>query len=145
MNPEHLLHLLVERGFRLTMDGETLRVAPAGKLDVDLRQQIAANKAALLDLLAPPSLTSDEQADIEEAIEERSAIREFDGGEDRQIAEARAASGMKVFRLLVAMGEGQVDRWLTMLAPGCDLAEAERVAHQKFPGRVRAVIPQTEK
>lgn len=143
MTPENLLHLLVERGFRLTVDGETLRVAPAAKLDEALRLEIASNKASLLDLLTPPALTTEERENIAEAIEERAAIREFDAGEDRATAEAKAISAMRVFRLLVAMSEGQEDRWLTMLAPGCDLAEAERTANLKFPGRVKAVIPNT--
>lgn len=141
MTPENLLHLLVERGFRLTVDGETLRVAPAAKLDEALRQEIACHKAALLDLLAPPTLTPEEQDDIAEAVEERAAIREFDAGEDRATAEAQAVSSMRVYRLLVSMGEGQADRWLTMLAPGCDLAEAERTARLKFGSRLLAVIP----
>ena len=143
MTPENLLHLLVERGFRLTADGETLRVAPAAKLDEALRLEIASHKAALLDLLTPPAITPGERANIEESIEERAAILEYDGGEDRATAEAKAISAMRVFRLLVAMSEGQEDRWLTMLAPGCDLAEAERTANLKFPGRVKAVIPNT--
>ena len=143
MNPENLLRLLVERGFRLTVDGETLRVAPAANLDDSLRQEIATHKAALLDLLAPPDLTTEDQGDIAEAIEERAAILEYDGNEDRATAEAQAVSAMRVYRLLIAMGEGEEPRWITMLAPNTDLSEAERVAHLKFPGRVRAVIPNT--
>ena len=90
---------------------------------------------------APPTLTTEEQADIAEAVSERAAIREYDGGEDRATAEAQAVSAMRVYRLLIAMGEGEEPKWVTMLAPGCDLAEAERTANLKFPGRVKAVIP----
>ena len=143
MTPENLHHLLVERGFRLTVDGETLRVAPAANLDDSLRQEIATHKAALLDLLAPPDLTTEELANIEESIEERASIREFDGGEDRATAEVKAVSAMRVYRLLIARGEGEEPRWITMLAPNTDLSEAERTANLKFPGRVRAVIPNT--
>ena len=141
MTPDNLLHLLVERGFRLTVDGETLRVAPAAKLDEALRQEIASHKAALLDLLTPQALTTEERENIAEAIEERAAIREYDGGEDRQTAEAQAASGMRVFSLLIGMGEGEEPRWIAMLAPNTDLAEAERVSRLKFPGRLLAIIP----
>ena len=143
MTPENLLHLLVERGFRLTVDGETLRVAPAAKLDEALRLEIASNKASLLDLLTPPALTTEERENIAEAIEERAAIREFDAGEDRATAEVKAVSAMRVYRLLIARGEGEEPRWITMLAPNTDLSEAERTANLKFPGRVRAVIPNT--
>ena len=90
----------------------------------------------------PPTLTAEERDDIREAIEERAAIREFDAGEDRANAEAKAASAMRVYRLLVSMGEGEEARWLTMLAPGTDLPEAERIARLRFPGRVLAVLPQ---
>jgi hypothetical protein len=92
-------------------------------------------------LPAPPPLTAAETADIEEAVQERAAIREFDAGEDRATAETQASSAMRVYRLLIAMDAGQEPRWVTMLAPGCDLAEAERTAFIRFPGRVRAVIP----
>ncbi len=144
MSAANLLHLLANRGFRLTADGETLRVAPAAKLDEALRHEIATHKADLLALLtSPPALNIEEQAAIAEAIEERSAIREFDGGEDRQIAEAQAASAMRVFRLLVAMDPGQDPRWVTMLAPGCDMDEAKRTARLKFGTRLLRIITST--
>lgn len=47
-----------------------------------------------------------------------------------------AAGAMRVYKLVVAMGEGEPPCRLTMLAPGTDLAEARRVADIKFPGRV---------
>lgn len=141
MSAANLLQLLVERGFRLTVDGATLRVAPAAKLDADLQHEIVTHKADLLAMLSPQGLTADEQADIKESIEERAAIREHDGGEDRATAEAQATSAMRVYRLLIAKNEGIEPRWVTMLAPGCDLAEAERTARLKFPGRVKAVVP----
>ena len=94
-------------------------------------------------LTTPPPLTANEVEGIAEAITERAAIIEHDGGEDRRTAEAKAASAMRVYRLLIARGEGEEPRWITMLAPNTDLSEAERTANLKFPGRVRAVIPNT--
>ena len=47
---------------------------------------------------------------------------------------------MKVFRLLVAMGEGEEPKWVVMLAPGADLIEAEWSARLKFPGRLLAIL-----
>lgn len=141
MSAANLLHLLAERGFRLTVDGATLRVAPAARLDADLRQQIAENKTALLAMLSPPALAPEEQADIEEAVSERAAIREHDGGEARATADAQAASAMRVYRLLVAMDPEQDPRWITMLAPNTDLAEAERTARLKFGTRLLRIVP----
>ena len=143
MTAEELHRNLLAAGFTLRDDNGVLRVSPASRVGQGLQRLIRQHKAHLL-LLAgrpsPPALTASEIEDIAEAIEERSAIRQFDGGEDRQTAEAKAATGMRVYRLLVAMGEGQEPRWLTMLAPGTGLPEAERIARLKFPGRVRAVI-----
>jgi hypothetical protein len=77
----------------------------------------------------PPPLTAAEQADIREAIEERSAIREHDAGGDRATAERNARSGMRVFRYRLVE---RPDTWLTMLAPGCDLDEACRALTLRF-------------
>ncbi|MCK7581742.1 MAG: hypothetical protein MZV65_43060 [Chromatiales bacterium] len=53
----------------------------------------------------------------------------------------RPSSAMKVYRALVAMPNGQPARWLILLAPGCDLAEARQtLAHQFGPERVLEVI-----
>ena len=146
MTAEELHRNLLAAGFTLRADGGTLHVSPASRVGQGLQRLIRQHKAELLFLVSlpePPALTPEERADIAEAIEERSAIRQFDGGEDRATAEARAVSAMRVYRLLVAMGDGEEPRWITMLAPNTDLSEAERTANLKFPGRVRAVIPNT--
>jgi hypothetical protein len=143
MTAEELHKNLVAAGFTLRADGETLRVSPASRLGQGLQRLIRQHKAALLDLLAPPALTTEERESIEEAIEERAGILEHDADMSRPEAEAQAASAMRVYRLLVSMGEGEEDRWVVMLAPGCDLAEAERGARLKFGSRLLAVIPNT--
>ena len=146
MNAVELHKNLLAAGFTLRADGGTLRVSPASRVGQGLQRLIRQHKAELLFLVSlpePPALTPEEQANIAEAVAERSAIREFDAGEDRATAEAKAISAMRVYRLLIAMGEGEEPRWITMLAPNTDLSEAERTANLKFPGRVRAVIPNT--
>lgn len=85
------------------------------------------------------SLTPDERADVAEALAERAAIREYEGGEPRPVAEAAARSAMRVYRLRVRMGAGQPDASVILLAPGCDLAEATRAAHLRF-GADRVVL-----
>ena len=144
MTAEELHKNLLAAGFTLRADGGTLHVSPASRVGQGLQRLIRKHKAELLfrvSLPEPPALTPEELADIEEAVSERAAILEYDGNEDRATAEAQAVSAMRVYRLLIAMGEGEEPKWVTMLAPGCDLAEAERTANLNFPSRVKAVIP----
>lgn len=70
-----------------------------------------------------PQLSADDHAAIREAIEERAAIREFDGGEPRAVAEHQAAAAMRIYKFRLA---DKPDTWLTMLAPGCELDQAHR-------------------
>lgn len=111
------------------------------------------HKPALLALLtgapaagpssAPPPLTPADRAAIAERIEERAAIQEHDAHLPRPVAEQEARAGMRVYRVLVAMGKGEADRWVTMLAPQCDLTEATRAARGQFgPARVLDIVEQ---
>jgi hypothetical protein len=86
---------------------------------------------------APP-LTNTERTDIHEAIEERAAIREFEGGASKAVAEHAARSGMRVYRVRVAMGPDVPDRWFTLIAPGADRTAAEGIACGQF-GAARVV------
>lgn len=144
MTADELHHNLLAAGFTLRADGATLHVSPASRVGQGLQRLIRQHKAELLlqvSLPQPPALTPEDLVNIEEAIAERAAIREHDGGEDRTTAEAQAVSAMRVYRLLVAMDEGIEPRWVTMLAPGCDLDEAERTASLKFGARLLRIIP----
>ena len=49
------------------------------------------------------------------------------------------ARTMRVYRVRVAMADG-ADKWAVLLAAGCDLPEARRVAAQQFGNRVRELI-----
>lgn len=126
-----------------------LLVSPREPLTDVYRALIIEHKAELLALLArraaPPALTPDERADIAESIAERAAIREYEAGETRVQAEHEARSAMRVYQMLVAMPDGSDPRWVTMIAPGCDLAEARRSAALRFgPERVLEVLPHGE-
>lgn len=93
--------------------------------------------------MTPPPLTADERAAIAERITERAAIMEHDGGLPRVDADAQARAGMRAYRVQVDMGKGQPARWGTMLAPGCDLLEAIRIARRQFgDDRVVDVVEQ---
>lgn len=78
------------------------------------------------------SLTHEECSVVAEALAERAAIREHDGGETREQAEAAARSAMRVYRVRVGMGPGQSDRGVVLLAPECDIGEATRLAQMQF-------------
>ena len=135
MDAPTTLHLLVNGGFAVGIDGENLTVRPVSRLTDKLRQAIRANKPELLALLrkakphAPPPLSAADHEAIREAIEERAAIREFDGGEDRPTAEREARSAMRVYQYRLT---DRPDAWLTMLAPGCDLDQARRDLALRF-------------
>ncbi|NCA72316.1 MAG: hypothetical protein EOM91_20035, partial [Sphingobacteriia bacterium] len=94
-----------------------------------LTPAIREAKAELLAYLDPPPLSDADHEAIREAIEERAAIREFDGGEDRPTAEREARSAMRVYQYRLT---DRPDAWLTMLAPGCDLDQARRDLALRF-------------
>lgn len=77
----------------------------------------------------PPPLTTE---DLEEAVAERAAIMEYDGGVPRATAEAQARRAMRVYRCLVAMPEGHPGepKWVTMLLPGVETLDGAREAAQ---------------
>lgn len=99
-------------------------------------EQRAALTRALLAKKPQPTIVFGAQPDlveaIEESIEERAAIREFDGGEDRETAEREARAGMSVYDVHVTMPDERAPRWVTMIAPGCDLAQAQLAAESQF-------------
>lgn len=83
---------------------------------------------------APPPLAPADREAIEEAIEERAGILEFDAGLSRHVAETQATEAMRVYRYRLTDRPG----WLVLIAPGCDLAEARRTLVATF-GAARLV------
>jgi hypothetical protein len=91
----------------------------------------------------PPPLTTEDREAIGEALLERAAIMEFDGGAPRAVAEANARASMRVYRILVSMGPGMPDKWATVLAPGVEPPEALRIVQGQFgPERVLELVEQ---
>ena len=72
----------------------------------------------------------------DEAIEERAAIREYDGEEDRESAERSAREEMHVYRYLLA---GR-DLWATVVTSDADAQQAKKSLGVRYPGRVLEVI-----
>lgn len=125
---------------RINGTGENLAVESDQPLTDQQRAFIREHKAALLLVLrqreGPQPLTADERAETGEAIEERAAIREFDGNESRDVAERQALSAMRVYRCLVRMDNDKAPAWVTMFAPGCSIEDARKSAEWQWPGRV---------
>ena len=89
----------------------------------------------------PPPISQANLEAIQERLDERAAILEFEAGESRQTAERIALETMRVYRVHVAMGEGLPPRWATFIAPGCDLTEATEEARGRFGAdRVLTVV-----
>jgi hypothetical protein len=89
----------------------------------------------------PPPIAPANLEAIQERLDERAAILEFEAGHTRLTAERIALETMRVYRVRVAMGEGLPPRWATFIAPGCDLTEAAAEARGRFgAGRVLSVI-----
>jgi hypothetical protein len=71
--------------------------------------------------------------DIAEHLAERAAIQEYDGGLTREQAETEARRTLRVFEYRLT---DNPDTWLVLIAPGCDLAEAQRNLRARFGGRL---------
>lgn len=88
-----------------------------------------------------PQLTAADEEAIRESIAERAAVREFDAGESREVAERQARSAMRVYRFRLT---DQPKAWLTMLAPECNPTEARHALELRFgPERVIEIREQT--
>jgi hypothetical protein len=83
----------------------------------------------------PPAIPHEDQ----QAIDERAAIGELDGGEPRAVAEREARSAIRVYQYRIT---DKPTSWLTLIAPGCDLEEARRIVTNQFgAARVLDVVP----
>ncbi|MCU0836372.1 MAG: hypothetical protein MUC77_18370 [Chromatiaceae bacterium] len=127
-------------GLVLRAEGERLHYRTPVPLTAAQLDFLRAHKAELLRLLStPPAITHEDQQAVEEAIAERAAIREFDGGEPRAVAEREARAAMRVYQYRISDQPGS---WLTLIAPGCDLEEARRIITNRFgAARVLDVVP----
>jgi hypothetical protein len=129
MSAAALLERAARQGVTVEVcDGDLKLAGPSWSVH-DLTPAIREAKAELLAHLNPPPLSAADHESIREAIEERAAIREFDGGESRQVAEREARSAMRVYRYRLT---DRPDTWLTMIAPGCDPDEARRSLALRF-------------
>jgi hypothetical protein len=125
-------------GLVLRAEGERLHYRSPVPLTAAQLDFLRAHKAELLRLLStPPAITHEDRQAVEEAIAERAAIREFDGGEPRAVAEREARSAMRVYQYRIT---DKPTSWLTLIAPGCRLDEARRLLARRFDSRLIEVI-----
>lgn len=68
---------------------------------------------------------------VREVYEERAAIQEYDGGLSRKEVETEARAAMRVYEYRLT-DNGLDGPWLILLAPGCDLLEAEHSLKNRF-------------
>ena len=155
MDLQATLDRIAAAGIRLGIDGsgQGITVESAAPLTPDQRDYLRRHKPEILAHLRqqgatparppePPPLTDAERADIAEAVAERAAIMEYDGELSRPDAEAAAVARMRVYRVQIAQPTGP-PVWAVMLAPGCDLPEATRAAHNQFgANRVLSIAPE---
>ena len=124
-------------GLVLRAEGERLHYRSPVPLTATQIEFLRQHKAELLRLLTSPPLTPQDHDAMQEAIEERAAIRQFDGGEPCEVAEQQARAAMRVYQYRIT---DKPTSWLTLIAPGCDLDEAHRLLAWRFGGRLIEVI-----
>lgn len=115
---------LVAWGYSVTADGEQLLVAPRDRITDQLRQRIREAKPDLLQLLKPRPAVASPPSRAQQP-RGKSPLSPLSPGPKPEIV------ALRVFRVLVAMDEGQAPRWVTML--GCtDDNDAKRSAAGTF-------------
>ena len=125
-------------GLRLSLTpARTIRAGGPREAVVRWETKLRQHKAELLRLLTSPPITPQDHDAMQDAIEERAAIRQFDGGEPCEVAEQQARAAMRVYQYRIT---DKPTSWLTLIAPGCDLDEAHRLLAWRFGGRLIEVI-----
>ena len=95
MTATSLLKAARYAGVTIIADGNELILRGAKQPDVTLVDQVRDFKTEILDLLRMPVWSSD---DWQAWFDERAAILEYDGGHDREVAEALAAKELEALR-----------------------------------------------
>ena len=126
MTPAVLIQQVQAAGGSIHATGGRLKLSAPRPLPPDLVETIKTHKAEVLIYLG-----DDLAENIREHFEERAAIREYDGHESRKEAEAKAREAMRVYEYRLT-DNGSDGPWLILLAPGCNLLEAERSLKNRF-------------
>lgn len=123
MNAGHLIAQAEAAGLSLVLEPpDTVRVLGPAETRQRIVPELRANKGAILSELHKRQMGESKAGSapsLSDPVEEA-------------VAEREARSAMRVYDLLVAMGPDQAPKSVTMIGPGCDLAEARRIATGQF-------------
>ncbi len=122
-------------GFVLALVNGKLNVTPTKAALTDTQRIfIKSNKSEIIKQLSVAQI----QQNIREAIEERAAIMEFDGGLHRADADVAAAKSMRVYCYRVT---DKPKSLLTANMPDKTLDDAKEILRNKYGGRLISVEP----
>ena len=124
MNAAEIMLDIAHAGGNLSAEGGNLILSAPAPLSGDLLSKVKAHKLELLASLV--------DSEIQEHLEERAAIQEFDSGLSRKEAEERASKNIRVYDYKL----GPDGPWLVLIAPGEDLEQARATLLNKFGGRL---------
>lgn len=126
MTPAVLIQQVQAAGGSIHATGGKLKLFAPRPLPSVLVETIKVHKAEVLAYLG-----DDPTENLREHFEERAAIREYDGHEPREKAEAEVRKALRVYEYRLR-DYGDNGPWLIFLAPGCDLSQAEQALNNRF-------------
>lgn len=138
----NILDEINQAGLSLTLEGNLIKVSNPDCLTDDLRNLIRNNKPEIVSQLSKSkSAQSNELVkDIQEQIEERAAIMEYDGGLSRHDAEQAAAAAIKVYCYRVT---DKPNTELTVIMPNTSLLDAHESLTLRFGDKLLSVYEST--
>lgn len=126
MTPAVLIQQVQAAGGSIHATGGRIKLSAPRPLPSVLVEGLRTHKAEVLAYLG-----DDLTENLSEHFEERAAIREYDGHEPREKAEAEARKALKVYEYRLR-DYGDNGPWMIFLAPGCDLSQAEQALKNRF-------------
>ena len=136
MRVTEILEYAQKHDVRVWADGNLLRIdAPRKAMTPDFREKLKQHKFELIAMLGEPGDSTHVQTAIDEHLQERAAIMEYDGGLPRKLAETTARKNLRVYEYRIKDTSG----WLILMAPGSTLDEARSTLRDKFGQRFEDV------
>ena len=126
MNVLSLIAKVNEAGGLIDVKDGNLKLKAPHALPTDLIDELKRQKAEII-----AAVEADQ--DVREYFEERAAIMEYDGGLSRKEAEETARKAIRVYRYRIT---DTPDTWLVMIAPHCELEDAQRSLALTFGNRL---------
>jgi hypothetical protein len=125
-------------GLSVSLEGDRVKVENPGRLTNGLRDLIRSHKPDIVSRLskARAAQNSEMQQAIREQVEERAAIKEYDGGLPRAEAERQADSAARAYCYRLT-DKPNSELWVIM--SGTNLVEAKASLERRFGIRLVAV------